>query len=120
MKLTKLKILTPKGIFFHQDIESVTLKTTEGYIGIQSGISGFISSLVPSKFFIKVNNKEEIFFIKSGIVYAEKDFVNIITDLISQDESILNFEIDSSDSNNHKSYQDMQTEIKLKRELTNK
>lgn len=120
MNTTKLKILTPKGIFYQEEITIVTLKTIEGYIGLQYGISPFVSSLVPSKIFIKRNNQEEEFYISSGLVYAEKEYINIISDAISKDESVLNIKLDFEDTNNHKSYEDMQMEIKLKRELTKK
>jgi F-type H+-transporting ATPase subunit epsilon len=89
-KKTKLKIITPNGIFFEKEVEIVTLKTTEGFIGIQKNHIPFVGALEIAPLYIeKSTNKEHsVYAIAGGLVYADKDKVDIITDAIEQKDHI--------------------------------
>ncbi|MGZ9428588.1 hypothetical protein [Mycoplasma sp. 1012] len=120
MKITKLKIITPNGVFLEKNIEIITLKTTEGYKGLQYGIQPFVASIVPSKTFIKSENKEEIIYIKSAIVYAQKELITIISDSVSYDSNIIDINDESNKTHDTKaksSIEDVQKEIQIKKEI---
>lgn len=116
-KKTKLKIITPNGIFLEKEIDIITIKTTEGYKGFQYGIQPIVASLVPSKFNIRIDLKQEELYILSGIIYAEKEFVNIITDSISYEKTILEGNSYSKINNFKTSIENIEKEIKLKKEI---
>ncbi|WKX02153.1 ATP synthase F1 subunit epsilon [Candidatus Mycoplasma mahonii] len=87
---THLKIMTPNGIFYDKDIAIVTVKTSEGNIGLQHGKSPFIASLEISELTIRSEwgSKIEECAIDGGLVYVTPSDVQIITDSIEYKENI--------------------------------
>ena len=79
---THLKISTPKGIFFDGEVDIVTVKTTNGFIGVQKNRLPFISNIEISTMYInsKASNNEKICAIGGGLIYVERDYVDIFTD----------------------------------------
>ncbi|QZE12431.1 ATP synthase F1 subunit epsilon [Mycoplasma sp. Ms02] len=90
MNKTHLTITTPTKKFFEKDVEIVTLKTTEGYIGLQANASPFFSNVEMGTIDINFQKSEnhQKFLIGSGLVYADATKVNIITDDIIKFEDI--------------------------------
>ncbi|MBX4209928.1 MAG: ATP synthase F1 subunit epsilon [Mollicutes bacterium PWAP] len=90
MNLTKLKIITPNGLFFDGIVEIVTMKTFEGFIGIQHGKSPFMAQLDIAELKIgrDSDSKQKIAAISGGLVYATPKSVEIITDAIEFIENI--------------------------------
>ena len=90
MNKVPLKIITPDGIFWNKEVDIVTLKTTEGYIGVLHGKSPMVASLDIAKLFI--NKKGSSNFkecsIAGGILYSRPNKVEIITDAIEFKENI--------------------------------
>ena len=80
--------MTPNGIFFEGDVELVTVKTSVGYIGLQHGKSPFVASLDHASIEIKHEKHKKISAISGGIVYANPESINIITDAIENKEKI--------------------------------
>lgn len=89
-KLVELKIMTPQGIFWNEPVEVVTVKTTEGYIGLQKNKSPFVASLDIAELMInpQSSNKHKVCAIAGGLVIANKESVNIITDAIEYKDKI--------------------------------
>ncbi len=87
---TRLKIMTPNGIFFDKDVAMVTVKTTEGNIGLQHGKSPFVASLEISELSItsEQGGKKEDCAIAGGLVYVTQEEVQIITDAIEYKANI--------------------------------
>lgn len=94
MNKIKLTISTPEGIFFEEDIDIVTVKTANGYIGLQKNRLPFISSIEISTMFIKNNSQTKIVAIGGGIVFVEKTYIDIFTDDIEWKENINKSEIE--------------------------
>lgn len=88
--LIHLKVVTPMGVYIDKDVEIVTTKTTEGYIGLQKGNTPMVASLVISKLFINHKNTPDYdeYSISGGIVYVTKDSVTIITESIESKDQI--------------------------------
>ncbi|MGY6172449.1 FoF1 ATP synthase subunit delta/epsilon [Candidatus Mycoplasma pogonae] len=115
MSTTKLKIITPLGVYLEEDVEIVTLRTVAGEIGIQPNRLSFVSSILPSYIKINFTNKtnHRQLWINSGIVYADKKNIKIITDAVDQPA-------EQTDFNNLKSDRLSQTEIEIKKKLKNR
>ncbi|MGL6125449.1 MAG: ATP synthase F1 subunit epsilon [Metamycoplasmataceae bacterium] len=81
-KTTHLKISTPKGIFFDGDIDILTVKTAKGYIGIQKNRLPFISNIEISTMYInsRGSENEKICAIGGGLIYVEREYIDIFTD----------------------------------------
>lgn len=79
MKPIKIKIFDHNGIFYNQENSIVTLKTPNGYRGIQQGALPVISTLVPSLLYIGRQNDTDrkVFEISDGVLYADANEVQI-------------------------------------------
>ncbi|WP_339024425.1 F0F1 ATP synthase subunit epsilon [Spiroplasma endosymbiont of Agriotes lineatus] len=82
----KLKIITPLGIFFDDVVEIITVKTTEGYIGILEQHIPIVANLEIAQMFVKQHKKTYKLLISSGILYSTKKEVKILTDYIEYDD----------------------------------
>lgn len=90
MSSFKLEIITPLGIKFAKDVEYISLKTTEGNMGILANHTPFVAGLHSDDIKIKINNSTEIsYYISGGFLEINKEKVLIIVD-----EAMLPDEID--------------------------
>jgi F-type H+-transporting ATPase subunit epsilon len=80
MKQYNLEIITPRGIFYEGDASIITLKISEGYVGLMADRMPLMSSVKISKFTMRKDDKgeEKVGVIGNGIVKTEKDQVTII------------------------------------------
>ncbi len=87
---THLKIITPNGVFYDEPVSIVTVKTTEGYIGLQYGRIPIVASVEISPLVIGTkgakNHKDCA--IAGGLLYADQKSVTIITDAVEEKSKI--------------------------------
>lgn len=121
---TKLRISTPNGIFFEDDVYMVTLKTSEGYIGLQYNRMPFISSIEISTLYINIDNnssleKQKKAAIGGGIVFSEKTYIDIFTDDIEWVDEIVRSDVERQIENATQKLQDQNIDLvqKHKNEL---
>lgn len=77
----KLKINTPEGIFFEDDILQIELKTSTGYIAILANHAPLIGAIVPSICYIRdIRNNRVSAVINGGMFYTNNNEINVITD----------------------------------------
>ena len=90
MAKTLLKIITPEGLFWNKEVDIVTVKTTEGYMGLMKGKSPVVASLDIAELSInKVGTSENVqCAIAGGVLYVTPDKVEIITDAIEEKSKI--------------------------------
>ena len=125
MSTFKLTISTPYGLFYEKEVDIVTLKTSEGYIGLQKNRIPFISAIEISSLFIKVDGTTKIAAIGGGIVFVEKDYIDIFTDDIQWKEHLNKSEIQAIIDKANQKLQALQnnniekykTELTLKRAM---
>lgn len=125
MSTFKLTISTPYGLFYEKEVDIVTLKTSEGYIGLQKNRIPFISAIEISSLFIKVDGTTKIAAIGGGIVFVEKDYIDIFTDDIQWKEHLNKSEIQAIIDEANQKLQALQnnniekykTELTLKRAM---
>lgn len=102
MSLTRLKIVTPTGIFFDEDIISVETTTTEGRIGILANHINLIAMIKNNILTLKnKNNVEESFVLTSGYLFVTKDSIKILTNFceLKKNINIKDIETEVSKSN---------------------
>lgn len=89
-KTTYLTITTPEKIFFAGETNIVTLKIADGYIGILPNISPIFSSIEMGSLTIGYSNDSQSIkcYIGGGLIYADQEKVNIITDDIIKADDI--------------------------------
>ena len=87
---TVLRIITPHGLFWDKEVDIVTVKTTEGYIGLLHGKSPVVASLAVAELHINKSGTKEFIecAIAGGIVYVTPEKVEIITDAIEDKNKI--------------------------------
>ena len=87
---TTLRIITPHGLFWDKEVDIVTVKTTEGYMGLLHGKSPVVASLAVAE--LQINKKGSKEFVEcaiaGGIVYVTPEKVEIITDAIEEKNKI--------------------------------
>lgn len=77
----KLKINTPEGVFFEDDILQIELKTPTGYIAILANHAPLIGAIAPSICYIRdIKNNRVSSVINGGMFYVDKNVLNVITD----------------------------------------
>lgn len=85
----RLVISTPQGIFYQNDVYLVSLKTSQGYIGLQVNHMPFISNVEISS--LRIHEQplsRDLAAVKTaaiggGLVFAEKSYIDIFTDDIA-------------------------------------
>lgn len=90
MQKTLLKIITPEGLFWNKEVDIVTVKTTEGYMGLLHGKSPIVASLDIAELAINKKGTHEYLecAIAGGLVYVTPEKVEIITDAIEEKTKI--------------------------------
>ncbi len=81
MKTILLKIITPNGMVFNNNIKMVTVKTISGYRGILPSHSPLVSFLNIGTMRIHVENNKVIEYnVSNGLLVVEPKIVKILTD----------------------------------------
>lgn len=92
-----LKIITPNGIFFDNEVEWVNVKTTEGYIGIFEWHVPLIANIQISKMSFKVKQKVRNLTISGGLLVTDLHTVRIISDKVEYTSVLKAKETQASD-----------------------
>jgi F-type H+-transporting ATPase subunit epsilon len=80
-KLFKLKVNTPGGIFFQDDILQIELRTPSGYLAILADHQPTIGALMPSLCFIRNNRGSRLSAVVNGGMFrTDGKTINLITD----------------------------------------
>ncbi|WP_338985203.1 F0F1 ATP synthase subunit epsilon [Spiroplasma endosymbiont of Diplazon laetatorius] len=80
MELTKLKIITPDGIYIDDlKVESVSVRTADGQVTIYSNHSPIVSTLLIGDMKYEVNGTVKYIHLHRGILQVSKEQVKILT-----------------------------------------
>ncbi|MDR2369591.1 MAG: hypothetical protein LBD63_03100 [Mycoplasmataceae bacterium] len=80
-KLFKLKVDTPAGTLFEDDVLQVEIKTPNGMVGFLAEHQPSIGSILPSICYIRDNKGERVStVVNTGIYKMDGEQINIITD----------------------------------------
>ena len=87
MATFKIKVVTYEEKVLEQEAEFVLVRTTEGDMGILPNHSPFIAGLSTGEMKIRLNGKEEKYFVSEGLLEISNNVVTIIaTEAISADQ----------------------------------
>lgn len=84
----KLRIITPKGLYFESEISSLTIKMSTGYRTILSGHEPLVGSLDYAPMHIIKNNKTYYYAISGGIINVKKNEVVIVSSSVERSKDI--------------------------------
>lgn len=80
MKTYKLKIVTPEKIFFDGETEQITIRTTEGDIGILAGHIKYACNIVAGPLKVKQENGEyRVAALSEGILKVSDEGVTVLS-----------------------------------------
>ncbi|PIR86981.1 MAG: ATP synthase F1 subunit epsilon [Candidatus Harrisonbacteria bacterium CG10_big_fil_rev_8_21_14_0_10_49_15] len=83
MSTLDLKIVTPDGVQFSQEVESATIPTSSGQITVLPKHSPLVSELKQGKLLVRTGNKVDEFDITSGVLEVRRSgAVIILTDSV--------------------------------------
>lgn len=80
MKTMQVNVVTPDGTVFEGQVEMVSVKTTEGEIGIMPMHLPLVSPLAIGAVRITKDNKKELIAVSGGFVEVRPDEVNILAE----------------------------------------
>lgn len=88
-KQFRLKVNTPNGIFFEDDIFQIELKTIKGYLAILAEHAPVIGAIIPSICYIRnIKGDRLSAVINNGIFEMDGKTINIITDFFDFTQNI--------------------------------
>ncbi len=83
-----LKITSPYGIFYDKDVQTINVKTIDGYIGVLENHIPLVSPLEISEMKIRTSEGEKRVTIAGGIIYVKKKETIIVTPAVEYVEDI--------------------------------
>ena len=83
-----LQIITPRGIYFDQKVESLTIKLSSGYRTILADHAPLIGSLAYAPMHLVMNGKVEEFAIHGGAINITKEKVSLVCNAIERKADI--------------------------------
>ncbi len=84
----RLKIITPEKIFFDSDTEQVTVRTTEGDIGILARHENFVANLPSGPLKVKIDGKFKLAAVSDGVIKVSRDKTTIIANAVEWADDI--------------------------------
>lgn len=78
MATFKIKVVTYEEKVLEQEVEFVLVRTTEGDMGILPNHSPFIAGLSTGEMKIRLNGKEDKYFVSEGLLEISNNVVTII------------------------------------------
>ena len=84
----KLAVISPKGIYFEKEVESLTVKLTSGYRTILSHHADLIGALAYAPMHIVENGKTKYFAIHGGAISIKDNKVSLIVNAVEAKEDI--------------------------------
>ena len=84
----RLKITSPYGTFYDQDVQTINVKTVDGYIGVLENHIPLVSPLEISIMMIRTSEGERHVTLAGGIIYVKKKETVIVTPSVEIVEDI--------------------------------
>ena len=83
-----LEIITPKGIYFNETVDSLTLKLGSGYRTFLTGHTPLIGSLAYAPMHLFKNGKIEEYAIHGGAINVTKEKISVVCNAIENKKEI--------------------------------
>ncbi len=82
-----LKVVTPKRLLVEADVESASLPTLEGEIGILPGHRPLVVGIGKGRLGVRAGGNEESFFVQGGYAQVEPERVLVMTEIAEDDKA---------------------------------
>ena len=83
-----LQIITPRGVYFDQEVQSLTVKLSSGYRTILKGHAPLIGSLAYAPMHLIKDGKTEEFALHGGAINVTKEKVSLVCNAIERKSEI--------------------------------
>jgi F-type H+-transporting ATPase subunit epsilon len=87
-KTLRLRIVTPEGTAYDEDVEIVTLRGAEGQIGILPHHTRLMTRMLPGELMVRKGGREHFLAVGEGLVEVTGERVSIATDMAVAAQSI--------------------------------
>ena len=77
----KLEIVTPRGTFYSDDVEMVTLPGIEGQMGILPHHVRLMTQMVPGEVIVRKDGEDDFIAVGEGLIEVTGSYVGIATDM---------------------------------------
>jgi len=77
----KLEIVTPRGTFYSDDVEMVTLPGVEGQMGILPHHVRLMTQMVPGEVIVRKDGQDDFIAVGEGLIEVTGSYVGIATDM---------------------------------------
>lgn len=88
MSVFLLEIVTPKGLYFSDNVESLSIKLTSGYRTFLKGHIPLIGALDYAPMHLIMNGKKIFYAVHGGAINVTKEKIIVITNAIERKEEI--------------------------------
>lgn len=88
-----LKITTPEGITFEDNVDSITIPTKTGEITVLPNHIPMVSVVVPGEIIVKKDGKEEYMSVSTGFLEIGKNTLTLLADTAEMVDSLIEEEI---------------------------
>ena len=83
-----LEIITPKGIYFNKEVDSLTIKLSSGYRTFLKGHTPLIGSLAYAPMHLVKEGKMEEFALHGGAINVTKEKISVVCNAIESKDEI--------------------------------
>ena len=111
----QLEIITPKGIYFSESVESLTIKLGSGYRTFLTGHTPLIGSLAYAPMHIIKSGKMEEYAIHGGAINVTKEKISVVCNAIENKKDIDKKRALAAKERAEKRLQDKDPNIDIKR-----
>lgn len=88
-----LKITTPEGITYEDNVDSITIPTKMGEITVLPNHIPVVSAVVPGEIIVKKDGKEEYMSVSTGFLEIGKNTATLLADTAEMVDSLIEEEI---------------------------
>jgi len=110
-----LQIITPKGVYFNQEVDSLTVKLSSGYRTLLKGHAPLIGSLAYAPMHFVKNGKLEEFAVHGGAINVTKEKVSLVCNAIESKKEIDKARAKAAKERAEKRLKDKDPNIDIKR-----
>ena len=87
-KTLRLRIVTPEGTAYDEDVEIVVLRGAEGQLGILPNHTRLMTRMLPGEMMVRKDGREQFLAVGEGLVEVTGERASIATDMAVAAESI--------------------------------
>jgi F-type H+-transporting ATPase subunit epsilon len=76
----KLSVVTPKGLVYENEVESLAAAGVEGGFGVLAGHAHMLAEIIPAVLSLKADGKEQLLVVSDGVLEVSDEGVVVLAD----------------------------------------